>query len=187
MTDSYPEPVSDPAAEGLPEYADDDSSAWDDAQRPREADGPAPAPLPHDRDTGPMGIEEFGTTAEEQRLGSSLDVRLSREEPDVSPDSVPVDTDSRLADEATSQTAVSQLPEDNAALAEEPVDPHLDSVVSMYDRDDAGTVGRLVSSDDGSHDDTEKDEIGFDAGASGGGASAEELAVHPVPPREVGQ
>jgi hypothetical protein len=185
MTESYPKPVSDPAAEGLPEYADDDSNAWDDLNRPREADGPAPAPLPHDRDTGPMAMQEFGTTAEEQRVGSSLDVRLSREEPDLTPDSVPVDTDSRMADDATSQVAAGQLPDDNAALADEPVDPHLGSVVSMYDRDNTRSVGRLVTPDEGSHGDIEPDEIAYDAGESGGGPSAEELAINPIPERDM--
>jgi hypothetical protein len=31
----------------------------------------------------PQGVDEFGTTAEEQREGEPLDLRLSREEPDL--------------------------------------------------------------------------------------------------------
>ena len=71
-----------------------------------------------------------------------------------------------------------------------PVDPHLGSPVSMYDRAEPGLppdtrVGRLVAPDEGAHPVEEKDEVAFDAGAAGGGASAEELAVHAVPDDEV--
>jgi hypothetical protein len=44
------------------------------------AEDPQRAPLPGDR---PIALEDFGTTAEEQSEGESLDGRLSREEPDV--------------------------------------------------------------------------------------------------------
>jgi hypothetical protein len=80
---SYPRAVSDPAADGVPEYADDESTAFDDVDSAREADGPDPAPLPADREDGPLALDEFGTTAEEQRTGESLDARLAREQPDV--------------------------------------------------------------------------------------------------------
>src|SRR6266545_2070140 len=69
MDDSYPRPVSDPAAGGIPEYADDDSTAKDDVDSPREADGPDPYPLPLDRDDGAQAINEYGTTPDEQRRG----------------------------------------------------------------------------------------------------------------------
>ena len=60
----------------------------------------------------------------------------------------------------------------------------------MYDRAEPGLspdtrVGRLVAPDEGAHPVEEKDEVAFDAGAAGGGASAEELAVHAVPDDEV--
>ena len=41
-------------------------------------------------------------------------------------------------------------------------------------------VGRLVDPEDGGYDDDEPDAIAWDAGAAGGGASAEELAIHEV-------
>ena len=44
--DEFPHPVSDPEAEGLPGTADDDSSAWDDVDSGRIADGPDPGLLP---------------------------------------------------------------------------------------------------------------------------------------------
>jgi hypothetical protein len=173
MDDTYPKPVSDPAAEGLPDYADDDSTAYDDVRSPREADGPDPAPLAPDRDSGPMAVDEFGTTAEEQRAGEPLEQRLAREVADVAPD------------------APADLPpaEDDALPDEEPVDPNLGSPVSMYDRPEPGVpdlepVGRLVQPDEGAHQDVEGTEIAVDEGAAGGGASAEELAMHRVPPED---
>jgi hypothetical protein len=173
MDDSYPKPVSDPAADGLPEYTDDDSAAVDDVP-PRAADGPDPAPLPPDREDGPMALDEYGTTAEEARLGEPLDQRLAREEPDLEPE-VPAD--------------LPPVQEDDALPAEDPVDPHLDSPVSLYDRAETGIpdlspVGRLVQPDEGAHGDAEGTEVAVDSGTAGGGASAEELAIHRVPPEE---
>src|SRR4051794_34183152 len=43
------------------------------------AEDPQQAPVPGDE---PMAVDDFGTTAEEQREGESLDGRLSREEPE---------------------------------------------------------------------------------------------------------
>jgi hypothetical protein len=68
---------------GVPEYADDESTAWEDV---RESD---PAPLPPDREDGPLALDEYGTTEEEQRLGEPLDDRLAREEPEQSTEPVP--------------------------------------------------------------------------------------------------
>ncbi len=160
--DDFPNPVSDPAASGIPEYADDDSTADERADSTREADGRSPAALPAEREDGPMALEEFGTTAEEQRRGEPLAGRLIREEPDPAP--LPVGPE--LTDEA-------------------PVPPNSDSPVSSYERAGAdprtgGRVGRLVQPDQGGREDTESDEIAVDAGTSGGGASAEEAAMHEV-------
>lgn len=166
--ESYPAPVSDPASEGIPEYADDDSTAYDDVDSPRVADGRSPAPLPADRDEGPVGLDDVATTAEGQRRGGSLEDRLAEEEPDISPDDLPTPR-SALLDEATGEDQ-----------------PDADSPVSMYDRPgldpvSEGRVGRLVQPDQGAHSDTEADEVAQDAGAAGGGASAEELAMHAEP------
>jgi hypothetical protein len=186
MDDTFPKRVSDPAADGIPEYADDDSTAYDDVDSPRIADGPDPYPLPGDRDDGAAAIEEYGTTPEEQRRGEPLDLRLAREEPDVTPDA--------LGGGATGDDLRDAGPDErpDPMLADEsPVDPHLDSPVSIYDRAEPGLppnerVGRLVAPDQGTGEDTEKDEVAVDAGAAGGGASAEELAIHPVPDDEIG-
>jgi hypothetical protein len=84
----------------------------------------------------------FGTTAEEQREGETLDQRLAEEEPDVSADDVP------------------------------PGD--FDEIDASPD----ARAGRLYAPDEGAHGDEESDAIAYDAGVSGGSASAEEAAVH---------
>jgi hypothetical protein len=186
--DDFPNPVSDPAASGLPEYADDDSYADLDAASPREADGPDPAPLPPDREDGPLALDEFGITAEEQRHGEPLDARLAREEPDVATAEA-AEAPRAQADDLASANVPHEWnqPDPDAAGAEDvPVDSDADDPVSVYERvgPDAvtgGLVGRLVQPDQGAHADTEPDEVAMDAGTSGGGASAEEAAMHEVP------
>ncbi|HYN96207.1 MAG TPA: DUF5709 domain-containing protein [Pilimelia sp.] len=181
--DDYPTPISDPAAEGLPETADDDSTAYDEVNTGREADGLDPAALPSDV---PLAMDRFGTTAEEQRIGESLDDRLAQEVPDVSADDPLGAPGSALADEAVSEEAAAQAQLDADVLDPGPqYDP--DTKVSLYDRPLEGTVGapvgRLVEPDQGGLFDTEADAVATDAGAAGGGASAEELAVHEfIPP-----
>lgn len=190
--DPYPRPVNDPAADGIPEYADDDSTAYDDVDSPRVADGLTPMALPPDREDGPEILDDFGTTAEEQLRGESLDRRIAREEPDLNADDVWVDGDRRLADEATTEDAAAQVGTDADIFDESPVDPELDSTVSTYERLGAdpqtgAQVGRLVEPDRGSGIDAERDSIARDEGAAGGGAGAEELAMHevwPEPDRE---
>jgi hypothetical protein len=184
--DTFPHPISDPEAEGLPGVADDDSTARDDVASGRAADGPDPAALPLDRDERPLAVDAFGTTPEEAREGESLDLKLSREVPDPAlavpetrPDAVATGSEAYDPDAvAIELDAVDPA----TSLDNGPVDPHLDSAVSMYDTGVADRpVGRLVEPDEGLEEDTERDAIAYDAGSAGGGASAEELAVHPVP------
>jgi Family of unknown function (DUF5709) len=84
----------------------------------------------------------FGTTAEEQRQGETLDQRLAEEEPDVTADDRP------------------------------PGD--FDEIDGVPD----ARAGRLYAPDEGAHVDEESDAVAYDAGISGGSASAEEAAVH---------
>ena len=183
--DEYPTPVSDPEAEGLPDTADDDSTANDDVLTGREADGPEPAQLPGDRT--PVAVDQFGTTAEEQLDGESLDYKLQRERyerPADDPLAGPVDPD--IAAEADSEEAAAQAQLDADVLDPGPTsDPN--SQVSLYDDgqlddDSPAPVGRLVAPDEGYGFDDEPDSVAYDAGASGGGASAEELAMHETNP-----
>ena len=167
IEDSYPRRVSDPSSDGIPEYADDDSNAYDDVDSFRLADGYDPSGLPGDREDGETATDEFGTTAEEQLRGEDLDGRLVREEPEV---------------------AEAQLPGTRFNDGQDgPVDPHLGSQVSMYDRPGLSPVsetkvGRLVETDAGAQVDDEADNIAFDLGAAGGGANVEETAMHEIPP-----
>lgn len=177
--DNYPRMVSDPESEGLPQTADDDSTAYDDVDTGRWADGADPAPLPHD---SPMAVDRFGMTPEEAREGESLDFKLARERVGGLPgeESAPSRGDEvDLADDVTDR------PDRDAGLADDALLSPDDSPVSLYDRPDlipdgGRPVGRLVDPDDGGLADTEKDLVGYDAGAAGGGATAEELAMHEV-------
>lgn len=54
------------------------------------------------------------------------------------------------------------------------------TLASPYPTDEA-LAGRLVDSDQGAYSDTEKDAVAYDAGVDGGGASAEEAAMHILP------
>ena len=172
----YPTEVSDPEASGLPGTADDDSNAYDSVESGRWADGADPAALPG---VGPGGSNRFGDTAEEAREGESLDYRLSQEVPDVGaedplqPRRDPVDETIDSSDEANFDADVW-----GASPTSDPK-----SQVSLYDDgqlDDDGPapVGRLVAPDEGYGFDDEADSVAYDAGAAGGGASAEELAMH---------
>ena len=134
---------------------------------------------------GPGGASRFGNTAEEQREGESLDRRLRQEEPDFgAEDAIPPRRDPN--DETVDSSEQRNFDADvwGASPTSDP-----DSQVSLYDDgqlDDENpeTVGRLVAPDEGSGFDDETDSVAYDAGASGGGASAEELAMHETnPPR----
>jgi hypothetical protein len=66
------DPYSKLEDEGIPDLQDGyPEQEW--------AEDPQRMPIPGDR---PVAVDDFGTTAEEQLEGESLDGRLSREEPD---------------------------------------------------------------------------------------------------------
>ncbi|MDG4784676.1 DUF5709 domain-containing protein [Micromonospora sp. WMMD1102] len=184
--DEFPTPVSDPEAEGLPDTADDDSTARDDVETGREADGRNPAALPTDRQ--PLGVDRYGNTAEEQADGEPLDYKLAQERPDI-PVEEPLagPADEAISGEADSEEAAAEAQLDADVLDPGPTsDPN--SPVSIYDHGNlgdapgGGPVGRLVEPDEGARDDDETDSVAFDRGAAGGGASAEELAINETQP-----
>jgi Family of unknown function (DUF5709) len=184
--EEYPTPLSDPEAEGLPGTADDDSGASDDVFTGREADGVEPAALPADQ---PTAVDRFGSTAQEQLDGESLDYKVARERAESSVDEpLGAAADPDLAGEADSDEAAAQSEFDADVMGESPTsDPH--SPVSIYDHgslEQEGTtdrpVGRLTEPDEGTLFDDERDAVGFDAGTAGGGATAEEAAVHETRP-----
>jgi hypothetical protein len=177
MTSSdYEQLISDPEAEGLPGSADDDSFADPEHPASRVADGPDPAALPADR---PIASTDFGTTAEEQRQGESLDGRLRRENPDPALDEPSPDSRQELSDAIDELPPGSEDPADpRLAGILEAEDPALDSKVSVYERlgGDA-PAGRLVAPDEGAHPDAEAEAFAEDRGVAGGGLSAEEAAI----------
>lgn len=98
----------------------------------------------------PLGMNRFGTTAEEMQQGETLDQRLAEEEPDPA----------------------MQIPDDD-----DPASPGGGDVGGEVGDVRAG---RLVDPDEGAHTDVEKDMVGRDVGIDGAAASAEEAAVHVV-------
>ncbi|WP_433619200.1 DUF5709 domain-containing protein [Dactylosporangium sp. CA-139114] len=189
--DEFPRRVSDPEALGLPDVADDDSTAWDDVESPRIADGPDPGLLPLDRDDHPLAIDQYGTTPEEARAGEPLELKLDREVPDPAlevpgerADAGSSPSDAESFDAEAVRTDLDTV-DDDTVLDAAPIQPDRDSPVSMYDTGigGEGTVGRLVEPDEGIGPDLEKDAIAYDAGAAGGGPSAEETAMHELPER----
>ncbi len=102
----------------------------------------------------------YGVTAEEQEEGESLDQLLAEEEPD---DSLDLDDDEDPED----------FDEDDDA-GDEDVDGLL-----LDDGPDP-RAGRLVAEDEGAHPDEEEDLVASEVGIDGGGATAEEAAMHVV-------
>ena len=103
---------------------------------------------------------KFGSTADEQEEGESLDQLLAEEEPD---DALDLDGDD-------------DLPEDDEDADE--ADEYLDGLL-LEDGPDP-RAGRLVAEDEGAHPDEEADLVARDVGIDGGAASAEEAALHVV-------
>jgi hypothetical protein len=105
----------------------------------------------------------YGTTAEEQEEGESLDQLLAEEEPDS------------YAGEDSGNDE-----DDEGDIAGDPdaADEDLDGL--LLDDGPDPRSGRLVADDEGAHADAEADLVARDVGIDGGAASAEEAAVHTV-------
>jgi Family of unknown function (DUF5709) len=149
MTDERPHESAD-----LEDYEVEDSSDTLDT---------APGDDPLDRGVIPperwsAGMR-FGTTADEQEAGESLDQLLAEEEPDIADDP---------GDEALEDTAGD----------EDAADEDVDGL--LLDDGPAPRAGRLVAEDEGAHPDEEADLVARDVGIDGGAATAEEAAVHVV-------
>jgi hypothetical protein len=129
-----------------------------------------PGADPLDRGVAPperwSAAERFGTTAEEQAEGESLDDLLAEEEPDPS-----LEYDDDEGDEEDEQ--IPEDPDDDDE-AEEYADG-----LGLDDGPDP-RAGRLVAEDEGAHPDEEEDLVATDVGIDGGAASAEEAALHVV-------
>ena len=112
------------------------------------------------------GSNAWGTTAWEQSQDETIEQRILQEVPD--PDSAygAPDNESGL-DRVDMETVGGDDPD--AIRAEDD-----------FLGDTGGRSGRLVAPDEGAHQDVDKDSIAQDVGISGGGASAEEAAMHIV-------
>ena len=99
----------------------------------------------------PLGVSKYGTTAEEQREGESLDQRIAHEQPEEDP---------FLA--ARTEGETEEEPEDNGP-----------------EEGDAGNerAGRVAAAEDSLAARNNR-VLGRDVGIDGGAASAEEAAVH---------
>jgi hypothetical protein len=104
-------------------------------------------------DRAPKGYDDYPTEAERLQ-GESLDEKLAEEEPDVDPYA-------EVEEESDTD------PEDENALDEQ----------LGLDEADPRT-GRLVAPDEGLGEDVDKQEVAYDVGIDGAGASAEEAAMH---------
>jgi hypothetical protein len=100
-----------------------------------------------------------GSTAAEQQAGESLDQLLAEEEPDVADD----EDDEPIGDLAGDENAGDE--DVDGLLLDDGPDPR---------------AGRLVAEDEGAHPDEEAYLVARDTGIDGGGATAEEAAMHVV-------
>jgi Family of unknown function (DUF5709) len=127
----------------------------------------APVDDPLDRGVVPperwsAGVR-FGDTATEQSEGESLDELLAEEEPDPVLDfDEDDDEDEDLEDEDDDDAGDEDV---DGLLLDDGPDPR---------------AGRLVAEDEGAHPNEEEDLVARDVGIDGGGATAEEAAVHVV-------
>jgi Family of unknown function (DUF5709) len=133
----------------------------------------APGDDPLDRGVVPperwsAGIR-YGTTAEEQEEGESLDQLLAEEEPD---DTLEL-TEDELEDDEEDEQDVEEFDADDDAGDEE-----VDGL--LLDDGPDPRAGRLVAEDEGAHPDEEEDLVATDVGIDGGAATAEEAAIHVV-------
>ncbi|GAA4615592.1 DUF5709 domain-containing protein [Actinoallomurus liliacearum] len=136
-----PDPYSELEEEGIPDLEDSyPERQW--------AEDPQRAPVPRDE---PVGVEEFGTTADEQREGESLDARLRREQPDPA-------------------LGGRRRREDRPDAEERDFDP-------VRENETPRRAGRLVEPDEGVRADTEKDAVAEDVGPDQAGFSPEEQAM----------
>lgn len=131
----------------------------------------APGDDPLDRGVVPperwsAGVR-YGVTTGEQEEGESLDQLLSEEEPD--PALAYDEDDDEDEDDGDDEDDGGDLD-----AGDEDVDGLL-----LDDGPDP-RAGRLVAEDEGAHPDDEEDLVATDVGIDGGGASAEEAAVHVV-------
>jgi hypothetical protein len=103
----------------------------------------------------------YGTTAEEEEEGESLDQLLADEEAD-----------------AGAYDVDDEVPESSGDDDEDAGDEYVDGL--LLDDGQDPRAGRLVAEDEGAHLASEEDLVARDVGIDSGAATAEEAAVHVV-------
>jgi nitroreductase len=111
----------------------------------------------------------FGTTAEEQEEGESLDQLLAEEEPEAGAE------DDELGHEDDDEAEEREESED---LGWDENATEGDIIRLMAEDGPDPRAGRLVADDEGAHAAGEADLVAHDEGIDSGGATAEEAAVH---------
>lgn len=109
----------------------------------------------------------YGTTAEEQSDGESLDQLLAEEEPDDTLDDLEAEEDEDDDED-----------EEDFDEDDDGGDEDVDGL--LLDDGPDPRAGRLVAEDEGAHPDEEEDLVATDVGIDGGAATAEEAAMHVV-------
>ena len=157
----------------MPDETRHESADLDDYQVQDSTDtlSGAPGDDPLDRGVVPperwsAGIR-YGTTETEQESGESLDQLLAEEEPDDTLDEIEDEEDEEDDEEC-----------ENITGDEDAGDEDVDGL--LLDDGPAPRAGRLVAEDEGAHEDDEEDLVATDVGIDGGGATAEEAAIHIV-------
>src|ERR1700733_8924801 len=164
----------------MPDERRHESSDLDDyeVQEPSDSLSPDPGYDPLDRGVAPperwsAGMRN-GVTADEQADGETLDELLAEEEPDDTADL----TEDALADADEDDDEDDDLDDVDDDDDEDAGDEDVDGL--LLDDGPDPRAGRLVAEDEGAHPDEEEDLVASDVGIDGGGATAEEAAVHVV-------
>jgi hypothetical protein len=153
--------------EGIPDLQDGSpQQQW--------AEDPQEAPVPGDR---PVGVDEFGTTADEQIRGEPLDGRLAREVPEEEPSFGP-DEPVTVQREPESDPDEQPLTDESGLGVGSGLDTDFQPDSGV---DETMRAGRLVAPDEGAHADLEEDEVATDVGPDSGGYTAEEAAMRIEP------
>jgi hypothetical protein len=116
----------------------------------------------------------YGTTAQEQEEGESLDQILAEEEPDIFAQQSQEDGEDEEDEDYASNADYTASDDDDEDVAEQDLDGQL-----LDDGPDP-RAGRLVAPDEGTRSAGEADLVATDVGVDGAGASAEEAALHVV-------
>ena len=122
------------------------------------------------------GVLDASDTLDDNRVADPLDTGIAAPDRWAGADRFGTTPAEQRAGESLEQLLAEEEPD---------IDPYADEaddedelIRRGYEREPR--AGRLFEEDEGAHDDEEPDAVAWDAGVDGGGASAEEAAVHLV-------